>query len=95
MIDPGFGFGKTPEQNMMLVKHVHEFIRGEYPILIGASRKSTIGYYLGERDVNDRVIGSVTVAAFSVYLGASVVRVHDIKATKDALLMIKALKVAK
>lgn len=92
IIDPGFGFGKTPEQNMMLVKHANEFIKGAYPILIGASRKSTIGYYLGGREINDRIVGSVTVAAIAAYLGTHIVRVHDVKETKDALLMIKALK---
>lgn len=95
VLDPGFGFAKTPEQNMALIAQIKAFLNLSYPVLIGVSRKSTIGHYLDNRAVEDRVIGSVVLAALGAYKGAQIVRVHDIKATKDALLMMEALKNAK
>lgn len=95
VLDPGFGFAKTPEQNMALIAQIKAFLNLSYPVLIGVSRKSTIGHYLDNRAVEDRVIGSVVLAALGAYKGAQIVRVHDIKATKDALLMVEALKNAK
>lgn len=95
VLDPGFGFAKTPEQNMALIAQIKAFLNLSYPVLIGVSRKSTIGHYLDNRAVEDRVIGSVVLAALGAYKGAQIVRVHDIKATKDALLMVEALKKAK
>lgn len=92
MLDPGFGFGKTPAQNMALIRHGEKYASGRYPVLIGVSRKSTIGYYLGERSLDGRMIGSVTLAALGAWLGAHVVRVHDVAATRDALQMVNALK---
>lgn len=91
-IDFGFGFAKNPEQNMALIANIERFIQSGYPLLVGVSRKSTIGHYLGNRAVEDRMIGSVVLAAMSAYQGASILRVHDIKATKDALLMVEAVK---
>lgn len=95
VLDPGFAFAKTPEQNMALIAQIKAFLNLSYPVLIGVSRKSTIGHYLDNRAVEDRVIGSVVLAALGAYKGAQIVRVHDIKATKDALLMVEALKNAK
>lgn len=92
MLDPGFGFGKTPEQNMALIRHGAKYASRRYPVLIGVSRKSTIGYYLGKRSLDGRMVGSVTLAALGAWLGAHVVRVHDVAATRDALQMVKALK---
>lgn len=95
VLDPGFGFAKTPEQNMALIAQIKAFLNLSYPVLIGVSRKSTIGHYLDNRAVEDRIIGSVVLAALGAYKGTQIVRVHDIKATKDALLMVEALKNAK
>lgn len=95
VLDPGFCFAKTPEQNMALIAQIKALLNLSYPVLIGVSRKSTIGHYLDNRAVEDRVIGSVVLAALGAYKGAQIVRVHDIKATKDALLMVEALKNAK
>lgn len=92
MLDPGFGFGKTPAQNMMLVKHSKLFANERYPVLLGVSRKSTIGHYLNDAPVSERLTASVTLAALAVWQGANVVRVHDVKETRQALAMVAALK---
>ncbi|SUO94941.1 dihydropteroate synthase [Suttonella ornithocola] len=91
VIDPGFGFGKTPEQNIQLITEQSKFLSGEYPILLGVSRKSTIGYLLGNKPIEDRLIGSVVLGALSVYLGVKIIRVHDILETSDALKIVKLL----
>lgn len=91
VVDPGFGFAKTPAQNMSLIKHIAECVPG-LPKLIGVSRKSTIGYYLNDVGVDERLYGSVTLAALGVWCGAAIVRVHDVRATKDALCIVRALQ---
>lgn len=82
-IDPGFGFGKTPEQNMLLLKHNRELCE-HYPVLFGLSRKSTLGVILGDTDAC-RETASVVGALLALQNGASIVRVHDVKATADAI----------
>lgn len=89
-MDPGFGFGKTPEQNILLVKHLHHFSRNRYPVLLGVSRKSTIGHILGGAPVHERMIGSVTLAMLGVLSGANILRVHDVRETSDALKILSA-----
>lgn len=92
VIDPGFGFAKTPQQNMTLIAQLKRLLSIGLPVLIGVSRKSTIGHYLGGRAVEDRVVGSVVLAALGAYEGAHILRVHDVQATKDALVMVEAIK---
>ncbi len=82
-IDPGFGFGKTPEQNMLLLKHTQQLAK-YYPVLFGLSRKSTLGVILGD-DKADRTAASVTGALLAIQNGAAIVRVHDVKETVDAI----------
>lgn len=82
-LDYGFGFGKTVEQNFELLAHTEEFARLPYPILVGLSRKSSLGAVTG-RSVHERVVASVTGALLAAQAGASVVRVHDVAATRDA-----------
>ena len=89
-MDPGFGFGKTPEQNILLVKHLHYFSRNRYPVLLGVSRKSTIGHILGRAPVHERMVGSVTLAMLGVLSGANILRVHDVRETSDALKILSA-----
>lgn len=89
-LDPGFGFGKTPAQNMTLVKSIRSLVQGRYPLLLGVSRKSTIGHILGNVPTENRLIGSVVLAVLGVSAGANIVRVHDVKETRDALLMLRA-----
>lgn len=84
MLDPGFGFGKTSEHNLMLIKGLSDLAAQGYPLLVGLSRKSVLGRLTG-RPVTDRVAASVAAALASVARGAHMVRVHDVAATRDAL----------
>lgn len=93
LIDPGFGFGKTPQHNLSLIKHLHELKELHCPILVGVSRKSTIGQLL-DRPVTDRLAGSLALAVMAVSNGAQVVRAHDVAATVDALKMVTLVKQA-
>jgi dihydropteroate synthase len=91
IIDPGFGFGKTREQNFTLLNEL-ERVRVEHlPVLAGLSRKSMIGQTLG-LDVNDRINASIGLALLAVRNGANIVRVHDVKQTCDALRMVEAVE---
>ena len=84
VIDPGFGFGKTLSHNLELLRSLSALTETGYPVLAGLSRKATIGRITG-RDVGDRMAGSVTAALAAVARGASIVRVHDVRETVDAL----------
>lgn len=84
-IDPGFGFGKTLEHNLELLASLEQFQSLQAPLLVGISRKSMVGALLGDRPVNQRVMGSVGAAVVSVARGAKIVRVHDVVETVDAL----------
>ncbi|HEZ5022840.1 dihydropteroate synthase [Neisseria meningitidis] len=91
-LDPGFGFGKTLQHNIALMRHLPELMAETgFPLLIGVSRKSMIGELTGEADAAARVHGSVAAALASVARGAQIVRVHDVKATADALKVWEAL----
>jgi dihydropteroate synthase len=90
LLDPGFGFGKTPQQNLQLINQLDLFLDLGCPLLVGLSRKSTIGKVLQPLS-NDRLVGSLVGAVWSYLRGASIIRVHDVAATRDALIMAKAL----
>lgn len=91
-LDPGFGFGKTLQHNIALMRHLPELMAETgFPLLIGVSRKSMIGGLTGEADAAERVHGSVAAVLASVARGAQIVRVHDVKATADALKVWEAL----
>lgn len=91
-LDPGFCFGKTLQHNIALMRHLPELMAETgFPLLIGVSRKSMIGELTGEADAAARVHGSVAAALASVARGAQIVRVHDVKATADALKAWEAL----
>lgn len=84
-VDPGFGFGKTIEHNLELLKNIDEIEkRLQLPVLAGLSRKSTIGALTG-RSIEDRMAGSIGAALAAVRNGARLVRVHDVAETVDAL----------
>ena len=76
MLDPGFGFGKTADQNFQLLRRLSSLRSSSYPLLIGLSRKNMIGQATG-RSVDDRLPGSIAAALACVARGASIVRVHD------------------
>ena len=78
IVDPGMGFGKTAEQNLEILRRLGEFGALGLPLLVGMSRKSTIGYVLG-LPVEDRVEGTAATVALSIAGGADIVRVHDVK----------------
>lgn len=91
-LDPGFCFGKTLQHNITLMRHLPELMAETgYPLLIGVSRKSMIGELTGETDAAARGHGSVAAALAAVARGAKIVRVHDVKATADALKAWEAL----
>ena len=78
IVDPGMGFGKTAEQNLEVLRRLDEFDVLRRPVLVGMSRKSTIGYVL-DLPVDERVEGTAATVALSVAAGADIVRVHDVK----------------
>ncbi len=84
VLDPGIGFGKRPEHNIALLRRQRELLAPGRPLLVGWSRKSTLGAITG-RDVPDRQAASVAAALAAVQLGARIVRVHDVAQTVDAL----------
>ncbi len=88
ILDPGFGFGKTLDHNLEILKRFNEFKSFGLPLLAGLSRKSMIGTLLDDRNVDGRVVGSVTGAIIAVQNGADIVRVHDVLETKDALTIL-------
>ena len=91
-LDPGFGFGKNLQHNIALMRHLPELMAETgFPLLIGVSRKRMIGELTGEANAVERVHGSVAAALASVARGAQIVRVHDVKATADALKVWDAL----
>jgi len=90
-IDPGIGFGKTVEHNLELLAHVAAFAELGCPVLIGISRKSFLGKLTG-CPVEDRLSGSLAAMALCVWQGAHIVRVHDVKQSKDAALVAAAIR---
>jgi dihydropteroate synthase len=93
VIDPGFGFGKSLAHNLSLLKHLDQFSSLEVPLLAGMSRKSMIGAVL-DAPVDQRLIGSVTAAVLAAQRGASILRVHDVQETVQALRMVQAMESA-
>lgn len=90
ILDPGFGFGKTVQHNLKLVKHLGKFKQHNLPVLLGASRKSTLGVVL-DKPVNERLIGGVSISVIALLQGAGIIRTHDVKETKQALIMTQAV----
>lgn len=84
VLDPGFGFGKTFQQNISLFHSLPDLISRGYPLLVGVSRKAMIGQLTG-REVSGRVAGSITAAVLAARMGVAIVRVHDVAETRDAL----------
>lgn len=91
VIDPGFGFGKTVEHNLALLRGLDRFAALGLPVLAGLSRKSMLGAITG-RPVGERGPASVAAALLAVWKGAAIVRVHDTAATRDALSVFNAIE---
>jgi dihydropteroate synthase len=90
IVDPGFGFGKTLSHNYQLLNGLNEMLSLGVPILSGTSRKSMIGNLLN-RDVDQRLAGSIAAATVSIMNGAKIIRVHDVKESVDAVKVVLAL----
>jgi dihydropteroate synthase len=90
LIDPGFGFAKTLAHNLSLFRHMQALHDLHLPLLVGVSRKSMIGKVLG-REVDQRLAGSLALAALAVQQGAHILRVHDVAETVDVLRMLEAV----
>jgi dihydropteroate synthase len=90
VVDPGFGFGKTPAHNVELLANLRQLQRIGCPVLIGVSRKSTLGVITG-REVDDLLPASIAAAVVAVMQGAQIVRAHDVAETVDALRVARSL----
>lgn len=91
VLDPGFGFGKSLQHNLQLLKNLSAIDQSGLPILAGLSRKSMLGQIVG-RDVDDRLPSSVAAALLAGQYGARIIRVHDVAATRDALAVWQAVE---
>lgn len=93
ILDPGFGFGKRVEHNLALLASLEQLHILGHPLLVGMSRKSMLGHITG-REVNERLPASVAAATIAAMKGASVIRVHDVRETVDAVSVVAAMKEA-
>ena len=91
ILDPGIGFGKSPEHNLEILRRLDEFRSLGRPLAIGTSRKSFIGRALGRR-VDDRASGTAATVAAAILRGAAVVRVHDVREMSDVARMTDLLR---
>ncbi len=91
IVDPGIGFGKRPGDNYEIIRRLGEFKALGYPVLLGASRKSFIGFGLKDSR-KDRTIGSITSLIYGLLNGAKIVRVHDVEETKQALQIVESIQ---
>lgn len=94
IIDPGFGFGKSLQHNLQLLNQLEVLQQLQSPILVGLSRKSMLGAILGDAPVEQRLYASVSAAVLAWTRGASIFRVHDVRATVDALKVCTAMQQA-
>ena len=94
LFDPGYGFGKSLDHNYALVKYLPNIMALGFPVLVGMSRKSMIGNLL-DRKVDERLAGSISLATIVAQMGAHIIRVHDVKETKDAVNIVHKLTTIK
>ena len=92
-IDPGIGFGKTVEHNLLLLRNIHKFIDSGYRVCVGPSRKSFIGKITGKGNPRDRIFGTAATVALCVAAGVSIVRVHDVAEMVDVVKVANKLKI--
>ena len=93
LVDPGFGFGKTVEHNLQLLRHLDRLVSRGYPVLVGLSRKSLIGKVL-DLPVDNRLYPGIALAVLAVWQGAAVIRCHDVQETVEAVRMCQAVRTA-
>ena len=94
-IDPGIGFGKSLDHNLQLIAHIDKLVDTGWPVAIGTSRKSMLGQLIARSDgadhqtpLEDRLVGSVTTSAYAMLHGVALIRVHDVKAAKQAATVV-------
>ena len=92
IIDPGIGFGKTLEHNLLILKHLDKFTELDVPLLLGHSRKAFIGAILEIDDPQKRDNGTAAISALAVTAGANIIRVHEVKATVQAVRLAAAIQ---
>jgi dihydropteroate synthase len=95
MLDPGIGFGKTLAHNLTLLRRLPELLGLGRPLVVGTSRKSFLGRLTGREQAEDRLAGSVAAAVLAYQAGATVLRVHDVAETRDALAVTEAIEAAR
>ena len=91
ILDPGIGFAKNVQQNLLLMRDLHTLTGFGYPVLLAASRKSTIGKVLGDIPAEERLEGTIATSLQAVYAGAQLIRVHDVKPNLQAVRMLEAI----
>ena len=91
LLDPGFGFGKTAAHNLQLLQHLQQLVACGFPVLAGLSRKSLIGQTLG-LPVDKRLYAGIALAVLAVWKGAAIVRCHDVRETREAVLMCQIVR---
>ncbi len=91
VLDPGIGFGKTLEDNLLIISSIREFSCLDIPVMLGASRKSFISQYSGKEGVKDRLPGSLATAIWGLSQNVNILRVHDVRETVQALKIYQAI----
>lgn len=95
IIDPGIGFAKNYNQNLLLLRHCESFRSLGYPLLVGASRKSVVGTATNTETPSARLAGTVALTALCAAAGVDIIRVHDVRENKEAIMMAEAVKSAR
>jgi dihydropteroate synthase len=91
ILDPGIGFGKTPVHNLSLLRNLGKIVELGFPVLVGTSRKNFVGEITGVESARERVAGTLATTVLAFERGASVFRVHDVRANREALAMARAI----
>ena len=90
-IDPGIGFGKTVEHNLEILRNIDVFVKSGYRVLLGTSRKKFIGALTGKQEPKERIFGTAATVAIAATAGVSIVRVHDVRETVEAIRMYESV----
>jgi dihydropteroate synthase len=91
-IDPGIGFGKTTEHNLLLLRNISKFVAAGYRVCVGTSRKAFIGKITGKEKPTERIFGTAATVALCAAAGVSIVRVHDVAEMVDVVKIINAVE---
>ena len=92
VIDPGIGFGKTLEHNLLILQNIRKFVETGYRVLVGASRKSFIGQITGREKPSERIFGTAATVALCAVAGVSIVRVHDVAEMVDVAKAVRSIE---